>query len=1016
MHPILTEDAVAAALRVAADAADRIEAGVNSSTVVDPLRAVGPRSTPTHVLSPSMPTAPVPPSWSWALLHEPVSPEFALFYSAGHEFPDLAVLFSGHGDTTWATIHRTPLVLDSLARRFDELAAGASRLEPSGFGDPEEQAALVTVRESTRPAPDADEPPDATPQIVAPAELYRLILSEHFSDIESDAAAADDSSSWLLTPHQRHACERARAILDAYGGVIIADAVGLGKTYIGLQLLRDVAGAGGRAIVVVPAVLRRDWRERLAECGAESRSRRTLESSPHRSRNLELWTREVARDPIEVITTESMGRRSFRIAEHRGADLILVDEAHHFRNPSTRRYRSLAAIARGVRLVLLTATPINNSLRDLQSLIELFAAPGAFRHLGVPDYRGVLSAGRREDVAIRAILSACVIRRTRRFLRHHYGEIELRSDQSEAPPRLRFPRRRPPVPVHYDLQAVYGPQIADLEAWLDRLQYPSPRVDHGEPESIGADLMKIVLLKRLESSVEAFRRTVNQQLAWCRAALHALRRGRLMTRPDYRASFRGPRDDPGSQLSLVELMLPAAPAGAATLAAFRAALERDEALLIRLRSSLRPGSHTDQKLERLLQLIDGDLAGRKVLLFTEFRDTARYLHWALAVRPYIGLIHSGAAMLGREAAGRRAVIDRFAPLANRRPKPPERERVDLLIATDVASEGLNLQDASVVISYDLPWNPVRLMQRMGRIDRLGSPNEFVELFHFVPAAQIDRLLGLMGRLRAKIRTISYTLGLDDPVLALGDDVEISSATRRAGSPGAWEDLEDRIEGPLDPEERAYLDYVELGAGSAGRRRAPCVAGCEADDGVRAVSYWRLTTPSGTRGVWLVYRRPDGRVVEDPDSAVRVLRSCRPATRTVPDPGLIRPIRAAFRDYARGLARRIEATHVAGDALRPHLPQYRLAAWLARGLRSRIDRTRLEAAVELDTLLDRLARRYTAAAERALSELLERRPVRPEPEFLIQLDRTLRRLRSTAHGASGPTQAVEIGTLLVDPQS
>lgn len=716
------------------------------------------------------------------------------------------------------------------------------------------------------------------------------MLQAHFAGSAPTDESSRSPAAPALAVHQERAYERARDILARYGGVIVADAVGLGKTFIGVRLIEQAIERGARVLVVVPAALRAQWRRELAYLAvrpepAAPDGRRV----PHERElgdNLELWVRERWAEPVKVISMESLGRRTFDPSPLRGAGLVVVDEAHNFRNPATRRYRRLADLARASQVVLLTATPINNSVLDLQHLIDLFAAPGAFRHLGVPDYRDAFQLARLGFADLRAIVSACVLRRTRRFLSEHYGEIRVRDAKTGGTRELRFPSRRPPVAVDYDLAGTYGELLADLDEWMDRLQFPhlAPSTHtHSESPASPAALLKLILLKRLESSIEAFRSTVTQQVAWCDTALQALSAGRILTRPDYRSMFRGPADDPGSQLAFVELLLPTEPATARhRIAEFRRLLSQDRKLLAQIHSALnRIGPRDDHKLLKLLRLIDGPLANRKVLVFTEFRDTACYIHRQLGHRPHLAQIDSGQARLGRQKASRREVIERFAPLSNGLPEPPEHERVDLLIATDVLSEGLNLQDASAVISYDLPWNPVRLMQRMGRIDRLGAVANSVELYHFVPVDQLERLLRLMERLQRKVSAITEIIGIDHPILATSNTATSASQHIRqlARDPKSFKSVEQELEGPMDPEERAYLDYVAaLEDGSVQKLEndrelsrppgPPAVTALEIEGETgRAIAYWQIKQGTQRRALWLVCDLDSLSVIEDQAEAL-----------------------------------------------------------------------------------------------------------------------------------------------------
>jgi superfamily II DNA or RNA helicase len=949
------------------------------------------------------------PAWSWTIVRDAPTPEFLLFYAPNSTFPESALVFTGSSDGDgWLTFHRRPLVLDRLRERFDRLAEprGASTLP----------VAAPSIREQSHRASAA--PGNAKPDVLSPAELYRRVLAAHFAGVVEGDASERPAFAPALAAHQERAYERACHILDRHGGVIVADAVGLGKTFIGLRLLERTLGAGGRGLVIVPASLKEQWERELSYLFIGSTSSRTGHDPNSRaSDNLDLWIREVGRGMISLLSMESLGRRGFDPAVYRGAELVLVDEAHNFRNPHTQRYRALSDLVRHSQVALLTATPINNTLLDLQHLIDLFAAPGAFRHLGISDYRETLRQPSANDDSVQAIVAACVLRRTRRFLKEHYGAIRVRCPLGEEV-ELRFPKRRRPTPVDYDLAGTYGELFAGLEAWLEDLRFPAidPAADPepGEVPGGPGELLKIIMLKRLESSIEALRCTVIQQLAWCNTALRAIDAGRVLTRPDYRASFRGPADDPGSQLAFFELMLPAPSIEPDRITEFRRSLQRDQHVLAHIHDALASvGPGGDRKLKRLTDLLDGPLAGQKVLIFTEFKDTAHYIHHQLGTRPHLAQIDSSGARLGIERAARRDVIERFAPRSNGVPEPPDRERVDLLIATDVLSEGLNLQDASVVVSYDLPWNPVRLMQRIGRIDRLGALSEYVELHHFVPAADLDRLLGLMARLHSKVSTIATTLGLDHPVLAMPGDGDRTHEQIRVliSGPDGYDRLEDEIEGPLDPEEQAYLDCVaELSGSQAAVSTSPVVcAVAGGDTGPRAASYWRVSSGRQSRGLWLVCDVENGCVLEDQVTALKMFRSGRGlATLTSAQP-MVASARRACQRHARGVLAHLEAARIAGDALSPSLPQCRIAAWLSRSFLATAHRLKLEERALIDHLLDRLGNRFTVAGERSLAALAGDLPGYPDPDFLKGLDDLLKRLMAEDRG---PPVLHEIATLLV----
>lgn len=1020
--------------------------------LLGPVDVIGPRAV--RLISGGAPRLRPPPNWNWSWLAGGPTPEFILFYRSGRDFPHSALIFSGPATEAWWTWHRRPLVLQRLRERFRHLLAHS---RPPPIIDSQSEAGFVSatrgaggsagswqIREvRDTPVREASNAPE--PEVTAPTELYRRVLRRHFADGPAEGPDGRPDRAPALAVHQQRAYERALSIIERFGGVIVADAVGLGKTYVGLRLLERTLASGGRGLVIVPAALREQWRRELAYLAPALGDSEAASMHGREDRaNLDLWLNESS--PVEVVSMESLGRGNFDRRAYRGAGLIIVDEAHHFRNPATNRYRTLLDISRHSQLALLTATPINNRLRDLQHLIDLFAAPGAFRHLGLADYRDTFRAAAEGQGDVAAVVSACVVRRTRRSLRAAYGPIQLPDARPDTKGCLHFPRRLPPRPVVYDLQSTYGGLLTRLEAWFDDLTFPTVLLDADSDDdpaatADAAPLLKLILLKRLESSIEAFRNSVVQQLAWCSTALRAIEAGRLLTRPDYRAGFRGASDDPGGQLALFELMLPTPRIDPQAIRDFRHRLEDDRELLQRVHASIAAvGAGADRKLARLIELLDGPLAGRKTLLFTEFRDTARYLHRQVRDRPHVAEIDSGGARLGLERASRREVIERFAPLSNGLPEPHVRERVDLLIATDVLSEGLNLQDASTVVSYDLPWNPVRLMQRMGRIDRLGAVSDIVELHHFVPAEELDRLLGLMERLRSKLGSIESAIGLDEQVLAgrVAVEDEVDRIRRLAVDPEEYKRLEADLESPLDAEEQAYLDFVEMkDAGRAPSGPAPLIAAIAVEEGlirtlrcghrtteshdraefqggrVKAAAYWRLNAGLESRGLWILCEPETGYVVEDQAGTLRLMRLARGLPNHQIADRMVDVARRCCARYARSVAARLRASRIAGDALRPALPQYRIAAWLSRYFESAAERLGTHQRQILDALLDGLAQRFPLATERKLRGLAEELPERATWGLVEKLAADLSPL---IEGHDGPIVLEEVALLLITPKA
>ncbi|HEX6694919.1 MAG TPA: DEAD/DEAH box helicase [Longimicrobiales bacterium] len=564
-------------------------------------------------------------------------------------------------------------------------------------------------------------------ECVSPLEAAIRILCAIFPH-EGSALEDGDASSGALSEFQRRGVARAISTIERHGGVIIADAVGLGKTHMGLAIARHFIAHDTPVVVVLPSALRRQWEVPLRRISGG----------------------------VTVITHAALSRGRYRASLTGGQGLLLVDEAHAFRNPGTRRYGALARLAINRQVCLITATPVNNSLWDLYHLIRLFCTDDALTSVGVPDLKvafGEAVAEGSGSAGLRAVLRALVIRRTRRDVAHEIGSGD---------PRFRFPALRPPVTIPYD-PAGDGRHDEILRGIADL------RLD-----AFGTDasaLIRFLLLKRLASSSTALVATVHDLVQLQRERLAALHEGLLLTPADARIAS-GPVVDQLTMRRLVCVPIPPY----MDVERLEADMRRDLEILADI-ERLTKGIPHDPKLGQLRRLLDGRLRGEKVLIFTEFRDTAEYLWRALLPRGGVGLIHGSDAFLGRGRAGRNAVVARFAPRANGGRRFPEREAVDILIATDVLAEGLNLQDCAHVVSYDLPWNPVRLIQRVGRIDRMGSPHAEVHSYNFVPDRALDAYLRLLRRLGIKLRAIDVTLGLEHIVV---DPYDLD--------PGDWQHL------------------------------------------------------------------------------------------------------------------------------------------------------------------------------------------------------------------------------------
>ena len=617
-----------------------------------------------------------------------------------------------------------------------------------------------------------------------PYQVYMKALFEYFKD-DLDAAPTELGKSAVeLSEFQEDAVKKARRILARYDGVLIGDSVGLGKTWIGKKLLEDYAyHMRQKALVVCPASLR------------------------------QMWTNELHNATIAgaVVSQEELGQSGFDPNVEGDADVILIDESHNFRTRTTNRYETLERIigANGgkgragnrKKLILLTATPINNTIFDLYNQITLITRGDRsyFSGAGIGDlYRFFLNARRNvadheTGVALFNLLEEVVIRRTRAFVRHTYPEAKINGET------IQWPERRLKT-VRYNLESTYSGIYDKVVAAVDGLKLAPYQLEtykkagvkrdefeQGREEAL-AGIFRSRYLKRFESSVDAFRITVRRALEFTKTFESYLLDGKLLDSTSFQRSMRylsredddedgapasraGEMDDSEEAREILDSLAPLDPAQY-DLRALHEALQHDvESLSDLWRSVEGIAPNQDAKLQSLKDLLSEDLKGQKVILFTYYRDTARYLHRELggdqgadfrstAGDPLIRRMDGGAS-----PAERSRTIQAFAPISNSRPELAGSDReVDILISTDVLSEGQNLQDCGVLVNYDLHWNPTRMVQRAGRIDRIGSKHPVLRVHNMFPEAGLERLLRLVENLNRKIIDIDRTGFLDASVL------------------------------------------------------------------------------------------------------------------------------------------------------------------------------------------------------------------------------------------------------------
>lgn len=621
-------------------------------------------------------------------------------------------------------------------------------------------------------------------RIFTPYEIYMKALYEYFKDdLDSDFSSSATRSAVELAEFQEDAVKKARRILARYDGVIVADSVGLGKTWIGKKLLEDYAyHRRQKALVVCPASLKRLWEEEL------------------RSASISAY----------IVTQERLGQDDLDIRDYADVDVILVDEAHNFRNKRAKRYFQLENIlaANGRRgrdggrkkLILLTATPINNNIFDLYNQINLFTGNDRtyFASAGIGDLYKYFLAARRESIeqgSIRIfnLLEEVVIRRTRQFIQRAYPEATIRGRK------VTWPKRQLRT-IEYNLEAAYEgfyQQIVRRIEGLNLAHYNLESYKLGDkPDDFElgrqvalVGIFKSRFLKRLESSIDAFRISIRRGLEFVKTFDEYLQDNIILDAASFQNAMRLLEEDdadsedatPTSRASEMDAAddariliegLPRLDPSKYDRRALHRALQEDIDALTAIWHDIRNITYLhDAKLERLKQFLETELNGQKVLIFTYYKDTARYLYrgltedhnaaWLQAMgQPNIRRIDSHV-----KPADRIRSVENFAPIASGQPQiQGTAQEIDILISTDVLSEGQNLQDCGYLINYDLHWNPTRMVQRAGRIDRLGSSFDVLTIYNMFPDRALEMLLGLVKSLTSKIDVINQTGFLDASVL------------------------------------------------------------------------------------------------------------------------------------------------------------------------------------------------------------------------------------------------------------
>ncbi|WP_217132826.1 helicase-related protein [Leucobacter chinensis] len=640
-------------------------------------------------------------------------------------------------------------------------------------------------------------------------ELYNGHLDEESTPV----------TAFGLTQFQSDGVARMERLLDSLGGVLVADEVGLGKTYLAGEIVhRATEEQRQRVLIIAPAALKKGMWEPFLD--------------KHGFRLTDVYSYEEIRNKMDP-SHKDYPHFSARIEEYA---LVVIDEAHNLRNAAAARSEAVDRVILGgkypKKVVLLTATPVNNSLTDLETLIKYFVRDDAhFAGIGIPSIRQYIRQAQALDPEnltpehLFDLMDQVAVRRTRKFVKEQYPNEQITGPNGQ-PMLIRFPQpkvRR----IDYELDAsaielidrmVYAldrPDDEDIYASYDRrtrdphrlmlARYTSSAYSiNRELEGYqisNAGLLRSALLKRLESSPQALHSTLTTLIKTHEVFLAALNKGFVLQGEALREWGSSESDDLDTFVAELDEddASDAMPASLFHSDALTEDVQGDLVLLDELRgltaATIADGELKSARLVTELtriaeasQRVDprGVPASdrRKVIVFSTYSDTITALHEEVSaavqaapegsplelyknrVAPPIMGAYASVQRAGKhggvDMGGRAATIEGFAPETASRltddGRPTAEDKFDILLTTDVLAEGVNLQQAGQMINYDLPWNPMRIVQRHGRVDRIGSKHDTVQMGLFFPAERLDELLKLEATLERKLAQAEAAVG------------------------------------------------------------------------------------------------------------------------------------------------------------------------------------------------------------------------------------------------------------------
>ena len=606
---------------------------------------------------------------------------------------------------------------------------------------------------------------------ITPHELYLKFLYEYLKEKinldQEEITTTYVPQDFMNLEYQRESISDAKNKLEEYGGVFLADVVGLGKTYISAMLAQQL---DGRNLIICPPILKDYWENTFQDFRVPA-------------------------------TVESLGKLDdiVEIIKQREYKNVFIDEAHRFRNESTQTYEKLKQVCWGKRVILVSATPQNNTPIDILSQIKLFQKG---RNSTIPNIKNLekyfyslqkrlkgidrlsnfntyISIIKENSKKIREdILKYLIVRRTRKDIKEYFGKDLTKKG-------LKFPETELPKKLYYQFDkktdSIFNETIDKIKLFKYARYTPLLYLKHPDPEeAIGQRnlrrFMKVLLVKRLESSFFAFKNTLDRFIYSYEQFINMFEKGTVYISKKYTNKIFEllENDNVDEIIKLVEEEKVRDYKTNEFIPEFIKDL-KDDLKIFKEIKTLWKDVATDPKIKEFKLKLSAEkvLKENKIIVFTESMETAEYLEQNLKS------IYNDAVLSYSSKSGapiREKIVENFDP-KYRNPK----NDIKILISTDILSEGVNLHRSNVVINYDIPWNPVRIIQRVGRINRVDTKFDKIYIYSFFPTIQSNEEIKLEEAAIGKLQAFHDILGEDAAYLTDGEEVSSFELFKRLNS-------------------------------------------------------------------------------------------------------------------------------------------------------------------------------------------------------------------------------------------